>query len=151
MWKQHTGITTKIYWTCIIRAFRIEFTCISQSGNYFMLLASVSEKQRKNISTDRSGMAPKSAFWFGSSTYQLHRDRCNIDTGFRYPRSDKYMSTDWVLKCDYRPMLIDWSIPSFGVFLCVLQGSLCLCGVLAVFRVFWVVTMVFWWFLGCSL
>ncbi len=41
----------------------------SQSGNYFarvvpvmMLLASISEKQRSNISTDRSGMAPKSAF-----------------------------------------------------------------------------------------
>ncbi len=41
----------------------------SQSGNYFsravlvmMLLTSVSEKQRTNISTDRSGMAPKSAF-----------------------------------------------------------------------------------------
>ncbi len=38
----------------------------SQSGNYFahvvpvmMLLTSVSEKQRTNISTDRSGMAPK--------------------------------------------------------------------------------------------
>ncbi len=41
----------------------------SQSGNNFacvvpvmMLLTSVSEKQRTNISTDRSGMAPKSAF-----------------------------------------------------------------------------------------
>ncbi len=41
----------------------------SQSGNYFsrvvpvmMLLTSVSEKQRTDISTDRSGMAPKSAF-----------------------------------------------------------------------------------------
>ncbi len=38
----------------------------SQSGNNFspvmMLLASVSEKQRTNISTDHSGMAPKSAF-----------------------------------------------------------------------------------------
>ncbi len=38
----------------------------SQSGNYFahvvlviMLLTSVPEKQRTNISTDRSGMAPK--------------------------------------------------------------------------------------------
>ncbi len=38
----------------------------SQSGNYFaravplmMLLTSVSEKQRTNISTDRSGQAPK--------------------------------------------------------------------------------------------
>ncbi len=38
----------------------------SQLGNYFsravpvlMLLTSVSEKQRTNISTDRSGMAPK--------------------------------------------------------------------------------------------
>ncbi len=40
----------------------------SQSGNYFarvvpvMLLTSVLEKQRTDISTDRSGMAPKSAF-----------------------------------------------------------------------------------------
>ncbi len=31
-----------------------------------MLLTSVSEKQRANISTDRSGMAPISAFWFDS-------------------------------------------------------------------------------------
>ncbi len=43
----------------------------SQSGNNFsramvMLLTSVSEKQRTNISTDRSGTAPKSAFWFVS-------------------------------------------------------------------------------------
>ncbi len=29
--------------------------------------------------------APKSAIWFGSSTYRLHRYRCNIGTGFRYP------------------------------------------------------------------
>ncbi len=29
--------------------------------------------------------ARKSAFWFGSSTYLLHRYRCHIGTGFRYP------------------------------------------------------------------
>ncbi len=27
----------------------------------------------------------KSAFWFGSSTYRLHRYWCHIGTGFRYP------------------------------------------------------------------
>ncbi len=44
----------------------LELSEFSQSGNYFarmvpvmMLLTSVSEKQRTNISTDRSGMAPK--------------------------------------------------------------------------------------------
>ncbi len=68
----------------------------SQSGNYFaravpvmMLLTSVSEKQRTNISTDCSGMAPK---WgtdicvlirFG--TYRFHRYRCHVGTGFQYP------------------------------------------------------------------
>uniref|UniRef100_A0A672Q5W2 Tetratricopeptide repeat domain 39C n=1 Tax=Sinocyclocheilus grahami TaxID=75366 RepID=A0A672Q5W2_SINGR len=46
---------------------------------------SVSENQRTNLSIDRSGMAPKSAFGFGSSTYRLHRYRCHIGTGFRYP------------------------------------------------------------------
>ncbi len=57
----------------------------SQSGNNFscvvpvmMLLTSVSEKQRTNISTDRSGIAPKSAFWFGL----VHTGY--IGTGFRY-------------------------------------------------------------------
>ncbi len=61
----------------------------SQSGNNFsravlvmMLLTSVSEKQRTNISTNHLGMAPKSAFWFGSSTYRLHRYG-HIGTGFR--------------------------------------------------------------------
>ncbi len=63
----------------------------SQSGNYFsrvvpvmMLLASVSEKQRTNISTDRSGMAPK----WGTEICVLIRFgtyRCHIGTGFRYP------------------------------------------------------------------
>ncbi len=29
--------------------------------------------------------ASKPAFWFGSSTYRLHRYRCHIGSGFRYP------------------------------------------------------------------
>jgi len=60
----------------------------SQLGNYFsravpvmMILTSFSENQRTNILIYRSGMAPKSAFWFGSSTYRLHRYRCHIGTG----------------------------------------------------------------------
>ncbi len=90
MWKQHTRVTTKICRTCIIKTFQIEFTCIFSVGKYFhhvsvmMLLTSVSKKQKTNISTDRSGMASKSAFRFGSSTYRLHRYRCLIGTGFRY-------------------------------------------------------------------
>ncbi len=51
-------------WWCILRLFR---------------------RNKGHISTDRSGMAPKYAFWFGSSTYRLHRYWCHIGTGFRYP------------------------------------------------------------------
>ncbi len=58
-----------------------------------MLLTCVSEKQRTNILIDRSGMAPKSAFWFGSSTYRLHRYRCHIGTEFRYPTLFKYLTS----------------------------------------------------------
>ncbi len=50
----------------LLELFELSSCAFSQSGNYFarvvpvmMLLASISEKQRSNISTDRSGMAPK--------------------------------------------------------------------------------------------
>ncbi len=74
----------------LLELSKLSSCSFSQSGNNFslavmMLLTSVSEKQRTNISTDRSGMAPKSAFWFGSSTYRLYRYRCHMITGFRYP------------------------------------------------------------------
>ncbi len=68
-------VTTKICWTCIIRAFRLVHVRFLKSGNNFshavpvmMLLTFVSEKQRTNILIDRSGMAPQSVFGFGSST-----------------------------------------------------------------------------------
>ncbi len=80
----------------LLELFKLSSCAFSQSGNYWsrvvpvmMLLTSVSEKQRTNISTDRSGMAPK---WgtdicvlirFG--TYRFHRYRCRVGTGFRYP------------------------------------------------------------------
>ncbi len=80
----------------LLELFELSSCAFSQSGNYFarvvpvmMLLISVSEKQRTNISTDCSGMAPK---WgieicvlirFG--TYRFHRYRCHVGTGFRYP------------------------------------------------------------------
>ncbi len=50
----------------LLKLSELSSCAFSQSGNYFahvvpvmMLLASISEKQRSNISTDRSGMAPK--------------------------------------------------------------------------------------------
>ncbi len=54
----------------LLKLSELSSRAFSQSGNNFsravpvmmMLLTSVSEKQRTNISTDRSGMAPKSAF-----------------------------------------------------------------------------------------
>ncbi len=96
MWKPHTHVTTKICWTCIIRAFRIEFTCIfsvrklfSTCGagddglcpfrrNKIQLFQPISQAWHRND-------APKSAFWFGSSTYRLHRYRCFNGTRLLYP------------------------------------------------------------------
>ncbi len=48
----------------LIELSELSSRAFSQSGNYFscaamMLLTSVSKKKRTNISTDRSGMAPK--------------------------------------------------------------------------------------------
>ncbi len=63
-------------------------------GNYFsravpvmILFTSVSEKQifKPIAEAWHQNEAPKSAFWFGSSTYRLHRYRCHISTRFRYP------------------------------------------------------------------
>ncbi len=81
----------------------------SQSGNYFscavpvmMRLTSNSEKKRTNISTDRSGMAPKwgTEIWektFGSNTYRLHRYRCH-GTGFQYPTLPNTRLCDILIK-----------------------------------------------------
>ncbi len=58
----HSSIMTFV----LLELFELSSCAFSQSGNYFarvvpvmMLLTSVSDKQRTNISTDRSGMAPK--------------------------------------------------------------------------------------------
>ncbi len=75
----------------LLELFELSSCAFSQSGNYFarvvpvmMLLLSVSEKQRTNISTDCSGMAPK----WGTEIYVLIRFgtyRFHVGTGFRYP------------------------------------------------------------------
>ncbi len=90
------GLLQRFVGLVLLELFELSSCAFSQSGNYFarvvlvmMLLTSISEKQRSNISTDRLGMAPK---WgteicvlirFG--TYRFHRYRCHVGTGFRYP------------------------------------------------------------------
>ncbi len=63
------GLLQRFVGLVLLELSKLSSCAFSQSGNYFarvvlvmMLLTSVSEKQRTNISTDRSGMAPKSAF-----------------------------------------------------------------------------------------
>ncbi len=63
------GLLQRFVGLVLLELSELSSCASSQSGNYFarmvpvmMLLPSVSEKQRTNISTDRSGMAPKSAF-----------------------------------------------------------------------------------------
>ncbi len=56
-------------WWCFLRSFR---------RNKGQIFKSIAQAWHRNE-------APKSVFWFGSSTYRLHRYRCHIGTGFRYP------------------------------------------------------------------
>ncbi len=60
------GLLQRVAGLVLLELSELSSHAFSQSGNYFarvvpvmMLLTSVSEKQRTNISTDRSGMAPK--------------------------------------------------------------------------------------------
>ncbi len=60
------GLLQRFVGRVLLELSELSSCAFSQSGNYFarvvplmMLLTSVSEKQRTNISTDRSGMAPK--------------------------------------------------------------------------------------------
>ncbi len=58
------GLLQRFVGLVLLELSELSSCAFSQSGNYFacvvmMLLTSVSEKQRTNISTDRSGMAPK--------------------------------------------------------------------------------------------
>ncbi len=65
--ENHTlGLLQRFVGLVLLELSELSSCAFSQSGNYFasvvpvmMLLTSVSEKQRTNISTDRSGMAPK--------------------------------------------------------------------------------------------
>ncbi len=56
-------------WWCFLRPFR------RNKGQIFQPIAQAWHRNE----------APKSAFWFGSSTYRLHRYRCYIGTEFWYP------------------------------------------------------------------
>ncbi len=65
----HSRLLQRVAGLVLLELSELSSRAFSQSGNYFarvvpvvMLLTSVSEKQRTNISTDRSGMAPKPAF-----------------------------------------------------------------------------------------
>ncbi len=94
MWKPHTRVTTKICWTCIIRAFRIEFMCIFSVGKLFCTcgagddasyvrfgetkykyfnrsLRHGTEMRHRNLRSD-------------SVPNRFHRYRCHVGTGFRY-------------------------------------------------------------------
>ncbi len=60
------GLQQRFVVLVLLELSELSSCAFSQSENYFahvvpviMLLTSVSEKQRTNISTDRSGMAPK--------------------------------------------------------------------------------------------
>ncbi len=60
------GLLQRFVGLVLLELSELSSCAFSQSGNYFacvvpvmILLTSVSEKQRANISTDRSGMAPK--------------------------------------------------------------------------------------------
>ncbi len=60
------GLLQRFVGLVLLELSKLSSCAFSQSGNYFarvvpvmMLLTSISEKQRTNISTDRLGMAPK--------------------------------------------------------------------------------------------
>ncbi len=69
LWNNEIIFHVQCRWWCFLCSFW------SNKGQIFKSIAQAWHRNE----------APKSAFWFGSSTYRLHRYRCHIGTGFRYP------------------------------------------------------------------
>ncbi len=109
MWKPHTRVTTKISWNCIIRAFRIEFTCIFTVWKLFFMCSAGDD-----VSYVRFRETNDKYFMLRHGTKMRHRnlrsDSVLVHTG--------YMSTGAIL------------VPGFGTqpYLNVCNTEIIMCG-----------------------
>ncbi len=92
MWKPHTHVTTKSCWTCIIRAFRIEFMCIFSVWKLFCTCGEASyvrfgkTKDKHFNRSLRRGTEMRHRNLRSDSVHTGYIGTgCHIGTGFRYP------------------------------------------------------------------
>ncbi len=72
--------------SCYYKDLReIFFTCGAGDDAFYICFGETKDIFQPIAQAWHRNEAPKYAFWFGSSTYRLHRYRCHIGTGFRYP------------------------------------------------------------------
>ncbi len=93
--KPHTCVTIKIVGLVLLELSELSSRAFSQSGNNFscavpvMMLHPFRRNKGQIFHPIAQAWHPNEAltpaFWFGSSTYRLHRYRCHIGSGFRYP------------------------------------------------------------------
>ncbi len=123
MWKQHIALLQRFV---LLELSELSWCAFSQSVNYFHMQCRwwyFLHPLRRNkgqifqpiAQAWHRNEAPKSAFWFVSSTYWLHRYWCLIGTGFRYPNTLTKIINATLLFCPH----FSWAeLKDLRLFLC---------------------------------
>ncbi len=89
MWKPHTRVTIKICWTCIIRAFQNEFTCIFSVGKLFCTCGAGDDASYVRFGETKDKYLNRSLRHGTEMRHRnlirFHRYRGHVGTGLRYP------------------------------------------------------------------